>query len=445
MAKQPLAFNPFLNDAADGHTQWMLAADIFAHTGFNGTSPPDRDAGAGYVFEAPYAWGENLAYVGQQGALPEVIASIERIHRNLFVDTGIDGRGHRTAMLTDYFRDTGVGISSGLFGAGPAEAMVWMMTQEFATTAGSPFITGVAFADTMVRNASFNAFEGLGGVTIEAQALSGGGIYRTMTWDAGGYTLQVPSGKYTLSAYGGDLAEAMTLGTISVNGQNFLVDLNASAQPGMPSLTAAGVALVIGSAGDDVISAEDLGDRIRVHRNNGTYDFARTSVNAIEIHAALGNDQITIAANLPITGISGDEGNDTILGGSATDYISGGAGNDVINGRFGNDFISGGGGHDMLKGRAGNDTIYGGKGRDSIFGGNHDDSLWGDNAADYIAGEAGNDTIVGGANRDTLLGGSGDDVVASNDGEVDFADGGDGRDKAIADPLLDVLINFELA
>ena len=41
-AKQVLAPNALLEAAATGHTQWMLSADVFSHTGLNGSSPGDR-------------------------------------------------------------------------------------------------------------------------------------------------------------------------------------------------------------------------------------------------------------------------------------------------------------------------------------------------------------------------------------------------------------------
>lgn len=443
--KQPLAFNPYLNSAADSHTNWMLDQDVFAHIGENGTNPGDRDALAGYEFTPPYAWGENLAYFGYFGQLPEVMSGIEQIHKDLFVDEGIAERGHRTSMLDGYFRETGVGLNNGVFTSDRRDAQVWMLTQEFAATAGNAFITGVAFADTMKSDGLYTPYEGLGGVTVEAQALDGSGrVFRTMTWDAGGYSLGVPAGQYALSAYGGDLPAQMNYGIVNISNENVLADLNATAFANVPSINSIGTVLVLGSVGNDYIAAQDLGDRVRIQLNGAHYDFARGAVNAIEIHAAAGDDYVDIAANLPITGISGDEGNDTILGGSSTDYIGGGDGDDVINGRFGNDSINGDAGHDLLDGRAGNDSIFGGKGRDSIFGGNHDDMLWGANAADYVDGESGNDTISGGPNFDTLMGGAGDDVILAADDSYDSVDGGEGRDRAEIDPLLDVVVNIEI-
>jgi len=48
--KQPLAPNPNLATAAQGHSQWMLDNDVFSHTGAGGSDPEDRMRGAGYAF-----------------------------------------------------------------------------------------------------------------------------------------------------------------------------------------------------------------------------------------------------------------------------------------------------------------------------------------------------------------------------------------------------------
>src|SRR3954462_9960289 len=41
-AKQALALNPSLTDAARLHSQWMIDTDTFSHTGANGSTPGDR-------------------------------------------------------------------------------------------------------------------------------------------------------------------------------------------------------------------------------------------------------------------------------------------------------------------------------------------------------------------------------------------------------------------
>jgi Ca2+-binding RTX toxin-like protein len=63
----------------------------------------------------------------------------------------------------------------------------------------------------------------------------------------------------------------------------------------------------------------------------------------------------------------GEQGNDTLIGGSATDYLYGGDGNDVLMGRGGDDYLFGGAGNDQLSGGAGNDQLFGGTGADLLW------------------------------------------------------------------------------
>lgn len=67
--------------------------------------------------------------------------------------------------------------------------------------------------------------------------------------------------------------------------------------------------------------------------------------------------------------LNGDDGNDTITGGSEVDYILGGNGNDSLIGGAGNDSILGGLGFDVLFGDAGDDTLNGGANNDTLTGG----------------------------------------------------------------------------
>lgn len=53
--KAPLAFNSDLNESAAGHSSWMLAADVFSHTGSGGSNSATRMKNAGYVFTGSWA------------------------------------------------------------------------------------------------------------------------------------------------------------------------------------------------------------------------------------------------------------------------------------------------------------------------------------------------------------------------------------------------------
>ncbi|WP_310452484.1 VCBS domain-containing protein [Sulfuritalea sp.] len=65
--------------------------------------------------------------------------------------------------------------------------------------------------------------------------------------------------------------------------------------------------------------------------------------------------------------LSGQAGNDRLIGGGLADYIAGGSGNDFIDGGAGMDVLLGGSGDDTLNG-AGGDRLTGGAGDDYLFG-----------------------------------------------------------------------------
>lgn len=92
------------------------------------------------------------------------------------------------------------------------------------------------------------------------------------------------------------------------------------------------------------------------------------------------------ASSMPeaLLAITGDDGNNTLLGTKHRDRIEGLGGNDVLRGARR---------HDELLGGDGNDTLYAGRGSDSLNGGEGDDVLWtGPGGVDSLDGGPGNDT-----------------------------------------------------
>src|SRR6267154_3056516 len=72
---------------------------------------------------------------------------------------------------------------------------------------------------------------------------------------------------------------------------------------------------------------------------------------------------------------NGDEGNNTIVGGSDNDLIQGFGGNDFLQGGGGADTVVGGTGNDAVDGNDGNDSVEGGAGNDTLTGGGGTDSF----------------------------------------------------------------------
>ncbi|WP_225834510.1 sigma-70 family RNA polymerase sigma factor [Streptomyces sp. NK08204] len=104
----PLAQDPQLQKAAQGHSDDMASRDFFDHTNPDGLGPGQRITAAGYRWSA---YGENIA-LGQQ--TPQAV-----------MDSWMNSPGHRANILNCAFKNIGVGVHTGT--GGP-----WW-TQDFGT------------------------------------------------------------------------------------------------------------------------------------------------------------------------------------------------------------------------------------------------------------------------------------------------------------------------
>jgi hypothetical protein len=305
---QPLAFDGDLNEAAELHSEWMLAADTFSHTGSGGSSAGQRMSAAGYSFTGSWSWGENIAWATTRsptGYQDEV----QLLHTNL-----MNSSGHRANILNSNYREIGLGFEIGDYGGRNAA----MLTEDFAKSGSSVFLTGVAF-DDRDGDRLYDVGEGLGGLTVTAVS-STGLRYTATTMDAGGYDLALPQGAYTVTFSGTGIAATTTQATIG--SQNVKVDL---------------------------------------------------------VDPASGGGTPPPPSSNTITGTAA---NNILYGTAAADTIQGLAGNDRLYGQDGNDRLEGGTGDDTLLGGAGIDTMLGGDGRDTFYGGAGSDILTGGTHAD---------------------------------------------------------------
>lgn len=206
-----------------------------------------------------------------------------------------------------------------------------------------------------------------------------------------------------------------------------------------------GILTVIGDPGNDVIEVTRLisaGVLVEVEINGGQPQ-QFSNVTLTKVYGGDGNDQITIDGYLP-TELYGQNGDDTINGGTTIDKIYGANGSDTIYGHAGddllygqndldyiyggdgNDLINGGDGHDRLWGDDGNDTMYGLDGNDTLLAGNGDDSVFGHNGNDFVYGQGGVDLVYGNDGDDTVHGGAGNDkVYGQNGNDIGFGHHGD--------------------
>ena len=204
---QPLAFDNDLSESAEGHSKWMLAADVFSHTGSGGSSATQRMKAAGYVLQGSWATGENIAWATTR-APTGYQDEVKLLHTNL-----MNSSGHRANLLNPNFREVGLGVEVGDY-RGRSSAFV---TENFGKTGTDLFLTGVAF-DDRDGDRFYDPGEQLGGITVTARNASGQ-TFKTTTSDAGGYDMALKPGTYTVTFSGAGIAtsaQTATIGTKNV-------------------------------------------------------------------------------------------------------------------------------------------------------------------------------------------------------------------------------------
>ena len=160
--RQVLAPNEKLESAAIAHSQWMLAADVFSHTGSGGSTPGQRATAAGYVWNAA---GENIAWQGSTAAI-NMNTMIAAHHDALFKSAP-----HRQNILQNAFREVGIAQEKGLFQQGSTNFNASMVGQLFGKSGQNVFVTGVAYSDSDL-NRFYTIGEAKAGITMSAQGLN---------------------------------------------------------------------------------------------------------------------------------------------------------------------------------------------------------------------------------------------------------------------------------
>lgn len=223
---QPLAFQPDLEQAAADHSRAMLDRDFFAHTDpGTGTNPGNRIDATGYSVQR---WGENIAWSGSTGPV-DAVTEIEGLHAGLW-----NSLGHRQNFMNSAFSEIGIGVETGGFATGGINyTNSYMATQLFADT-GLAYLTGVIIDDAD-GDSFYDIGEGQAGVQILAEGSAG--TFQTASWDAGGYSLALPAGNYTVTIGGGDLSGTVTQ-DVTIGQDNVKLDIfeNQLPEPFEPAL-----------------------------------------------------------------------------------------------------------------------------------------------------------------------------------------------------------------
>jgi uncharacterized protein YkwD len=208
--KPPLAHNLFLIDAARKHSDWMLDADIFNHTGINGSSPWDRMASAGYVLTG--AASENIAWGSPGGSTINMTAYALSHHEGLFKSPG-----HRKNILGTGVREAGIGQRQGYFLASGTNWLASMLTEAFGRSGNSYFLNGVVYNDVN-NNDFYDVGEGLSGITVSVDG-EGHSVFST-----GAYSIPLSAGTYNLTI-SGDALGSPVYRTVQITNANIKVNV----------------------------------------------------------------------------------------------------------------------------------------------------------------------------------------------------------------------------
>ncbi len=284
-AKQVLAPNAQLEKAAIGHSKWMIASDIFSHTGKGGSQPSDRAAAAGYTG----AVGENIAWVGTTGSISINASTVNTHYRGLFLS-----EGHRVNTMNASYNEIGLAEELGAFTQSGRTYNSAMLTEVFGIRAGGVFLTGVAYNDRNGNN-FYDIGEGRGSVTFTAQGKS------ATAASTGLYALRLNT----------DASQDIT-GT--VGSRAFSVELDMASENAKLD--------VVG--GNTFFTSTDIVLKTGIHnaRLLGVADLDATgNANANQLVGNKGDN-----------GLSGMDGNDRLFGGQGFDTLTGGAGDDVLGG-----------------------------------------------------------------------------------------------------------------
>jgi Ca2+-binding RTX toxin-like protein len=442
--KQALAHNAILSQAAEGHSDWMLATNTFSHQGDGGSSAGERMAAAGYDFTGSWTWGENLAWYGTTGTV-DLHAAADTHDSGLFLSAG-----HRVNLLADAYREVGLAQVEGQFTHSNGTTYnASMLTEKFARTGTEVFLTGVAYTDTDGDD-FYSVGEGEAGLSFTV------GGQTSLSAAAGGYQIALPAAAGTVVQItgSGGLDAVVSVDLAGGNVKLDLVDRTWIASSGDMTLVSGvadgrllGVAdlsltgsdaanrlsgnkgdnLIAGGAGDDLLSGGAGADTLDGGPGRDTAGYVEAAA-GVFVRLWSGEGLSGEAAGDVLTGIENLRGSgfaDTLVGDGGVNELFGEGGADALWAGDGDDVLSGGAGADVLQGQGGSDTASYADAPDGVFV-----RLW---SGEGLSGEAAGDVLVGIENlrgsgfADTLVGDDGDNVL-SGGGGVDALWAGDGDD-----------------
>lgn len=231
-AKQPLVMNLNLNDSTQSHSQHMLSTGTFGFSGIGDGTPASRIAAAGFASPGQFISAESISSApGLLSAFTPVTAATNialatyirtQIFRNMFLDSADVNRDSRKALLTNAYREGGVGLESGNWAFGvPTDST--LATADFASRTGPTefFLGGVVYTDAVLNDNFYTPGEGIGGATITVRdATTGAVVATTSTWAAGGYSVKLAPGTYNVTAAASALGGSVLWSGVQIGAEN---------------------------------------------------------------------------------------------------------------------------------------------------------------------------------------------------------------------------------
>lgn len=324
--KQVLAGNDKIALAADKHSSWMLAHDVFSHgetkgtSGFTGAGPTDRIKAAGFQLAGSWTTAENIAFSGTTASINSAARTQMIIdqHSDLFIDEGIAGRGHRINILSDKIQEIGIGQKIGVFTSGGNAFNASMVTQDFAKSGNKVFVTGVVYKDKVVQDNFFSVGEQMKNVSVTSS-----GAVSDKTGEGGGYELLYTAGGNKMVNF------ALSTGKLTV-----------------------GLALGSSNVKIDVVNGNEVWA-------NATIKSVSSNVKEVHVLGILKTD------------LTGADGTQKLFGNGKVNVLKGLGGDDKLTGGGGADDLYGGSGADRFIFKALSDSKVESKGRDTIFDFSH--------------------------------------------------------------------------
>ena len=272
----PLAWNGALADASAAHSQAMIDyARANPDRNAQQHQLPGEDTVGTRITDAGYDWSAYRENIFAHTKDPL------HAHAAFYIDWGRDAggmqdpAGHRLSILSDGVTELGLSALAAPEGlsVGP-----WVVTQDFANRWDyQPQLVGVVIDDAD-GDRFYDMGEGLGGITVTATGSRG--TYTTTSWEAGGYQMELPSGRYDVVFTGagieGEIVHEVTIGSENLKLDGIAGDANEVVIAPVVYGTAANERLtaleghdqsLIGSGGSDTLEGSDgdnllIGDRL---------------------------------------------------------------------------------------------------------------------------------------------------------------------------------------